>query len=197
MKRSALSILIALLPASALVGGMAHADGVAITPMPYAPDTSTIASMAGGTLADAGVPIDLAGLPFADLDAAIATVTAALAGLPLEDPALPTAPDVTTVVATVQDVLAGVGVPSDVPTDADGILARVEAAVAGAGLPVDVPVDVPALPAVPAVAGLLATVSDTVAGLPLDTLPAAPDLGGVLALAEDTIAGLGISLPGS
>src|SRR5688572_10283874 len=101
MKRSALSILIALLPASALVGGMAHADVAAITPMPYAPDTSTIAAMAEGTLADVGVPVDLSGLPLADLDAAVATVTAALAGLPVEGPALPAAPEVTTIVATV------------------------------------------------------------------------------------------------
>jgi hypothetical protein len=51
------------------------------------------------------------------------------------------------------------------------------------------------------VGGVVSSVTSAVAGLPLPldvpALPAAPDLAGVLALAEDTIAGLGISLPGS
>jgi hypothetical protein len=182
MKRPALSVLTALLPAAVLFGGMAYADVVTITPMPYIPDTATAVGLAEGVLAEAGVPADLGALPVAELEAAIATVETALRGL---------------------------GIPA-VPLDAQSVLHTVEAAVAGAGLPLDVPAlpalpdapalpDVPALPAVPDV--LLDTVTEAVAGLglPLETpaLPAAPDLAGVLTLVEDSIAGLGISLPGS
>lgn len=180
MKRSALSILTALLPASVLVGGIAHANVAAITPMPYVPDSSTVVGMAEGALADAGIPVDLSALPLADIDAAVA----ALEG----------------VLATVAG--AGAGLPLDVPADEPAVPAL--PALPDAPLPA-LP-DVPAVPAVPDVTGVVDTVTGAVGGLPLDVpalpldvpaLPAAPDLAGVLALAEDTIAGLGISLPGS
>ncbi|MGH8994356.1 MAG: hypothetical protein ACRDZ7_22840 [Acidimicrobiia bacterium] len=185
MKRLALSILGALLPASVLVGGMAaHANVAAITPMPYAPDAATVGSMVEGTLADAGLPVDLAGIPFADIDAVIASVTASLPALPVDVPiAQGVATDAETVVA-----------------EAHGALAGVEETVAG--LPLELPLDVPALPAIPDAAGLVATVTGVVGGLglpvPLDTpaLPAVPEVAGVLAQVQETIAGLGLSLPG-
>jgi hypothetical protein len=188
MKRPALGVLTALLPASVLVAGMAHADVAAIAPMPYVPDSSTVVGMAQGVLADTGVPVDLSALPMADIDAAVATVEGVLAGAVPSDLPVDPAP----VVATVQDAVAGAGLPLAVPTDGPGV----PALPAVPGLPA-----VPALPAVPDVGGVVSTVTSAVAGLPLPldvpALPAAADLAGVLGLAEDTIAGLGISLPGS
>lgn len=131
-----------------------------------------------------------------DAGGLVATVQETLAGvgLPLETPALPALPDATTALSTVRQTLADAGVT--LPAQ-DPVLAVPENIIVGNGNEA-----VERLPlylsAVPGVAELATLAEETVAdlGLPLDepAVPALPDPTSLLTTVQETVAGLGLPL---